>query len=228
MHIPALLQFLRELSENNTKSWFLHNKPHYDILRAEFIDLIAEVGKRIQKFDDGLGPFEAKKALFRIYRDVRFSHDKSPLKTHLGAVIGARTTDKTRPVYYIHIDHTGKLLVASGIWMPEKEAHKKIRDALAKDAKPFTKVLMNKVFVDTYGAPSDEGRMTRPPKGYPADLPMIEYIKNRHYICVAETNLHKKVPKDLALWIAERCEAAYPLVKWLRDTTANPNLSTLL
>jgi uncharacterized protein (TIGR02453 family) len=219
MHIPALLQFLHELSENNTKSWFLHNKPHYDILRAEFIDLIAEVGRQIQKFDDGLGPFEPKKALFRIYRDVRFSKDKSPLKTHLGAVIGARTTDKSRPVYYIHIDHTGRLLVACGIWMPDKEAHKKIRDALATNPKPFQKVLKNKTFVDTYGAPSDEDRMSRPPKGYAADLELIEHIKNRHYICVVETNLHKKVPKDLAGWIAERCEAAYPLVKWLRATT---------
>ena len=219
MHIPALLQFLHELSENNTKSWFLHNKPHYDILRAEFIDLIADVGKRIQQFDNGLGPFEAKKALFRIYRDVRFSKDKSPLKTHIGAVIGARTTDKVRPVYYIHVDQTGKLLVASGIWMPEKDAHKKIREALAGNPKSFTKVLKDKPFVDTYGGLSDEDRMLRPPKGYSADLPMIEYIKNRHYICAVETNLHKKVPKDLPAWIAERCEAAHPLVKWLRDTT---------
>ena len=101
MHIPALLQFLAELHQNNNKSWFLHNKPHYDILRAEFIDLVDEVGRRVQKFDTDLGPFEAKKALFRIYRDVRFSKDKSPLKTHMGAVIGARTTDKSRPVYYL-------------------------------------------------------------------------------------------------------------------------------
>jgi uncharacterized protein (DUF2461 family) len=110
--------------------------------------------------------------------------------------------------------------------MPEKDAHKKIREALADNSKSFTKVLKDKRFVDTYGGLSDEDRMLRPPKGYSADLPMIEYIKNRHYICAVETNLHKKVPKDLAAWIAERCEAAYPLVKWLRDTTATAASST--
>ena len=220
MHIPALLQFLVELHQNNNKSWFLHNKPHYDILRAEFVDLVDEVGKRVRKFDTDLGPFEAKKALFRIYRDVRFSKDKSPLKTHMGAVIGARTTDKSRPVYYLHIDHDGTLLLACGIWMPDKDTHKKIRDALVNQPKPFLKMLKDKKFVATYGAMSEQNRMSRPPKGYPADATLIEFVKNRHFICETHVDLYKKPPKDIARWLAARCEAAYPLVKWLRS--ANP------
>ncbi|MEI6738466.1 MAG: DUF2461 domain-containing protein [Pseudomonadota bacterium] len=219
MHLPALLQFLAELHANNTKPWFLHNKPHYDILRAEFIDLVADVGKRIQKFDTNLGPFEPKKTLFRIYRDVRFSKDKTPFKTHIGAVIGARTTDKTKPVYYFHIDHKGTLLVACGLYGPDKDIHKKIRDALVAEPKKFTTMLRNKRFVETYGGLSDENRMSRPPKGYAPDLPMIEHIKHRHFICMAETSLTKKPPKDLTTWLADRCEAAYPLVKWLREAS---------
>ncbi len=222
MHLPALLQFLAELHENNNKPWFLHNKPHYDILRAEFIELVAEVGKRIQKFDTSLGPFEAKKALFRIYRDVRFTKDKAPFKNHIGAVIGARTTDKTKPVYYFHIDHKGTLLVACGMWGPEKDVQKKIRDALANTPKTFSAMLKNKQFAAVYAGLSDEDRMTRPPKGYAADLPMIEHIKNRHFYCVAQTSLVKKPPKDLAAWVGDRCEAAYPLVKWLRDAAGSP------
>ncbi len=220
MHIPALLQFLAELHDNNTKSWFLHNKPHYDILRAEFIDLVADVGKRIQQFDNNLGVFEPKKAVFRIYRDVRFTKDKAPFKNHIGAVIGARTTDKTRPVYYFHIDHKGTLLVACGIYGPDNDVLKKIRNALATEPKKFTAMLKNKRFAETFGALSDENRMSRPPKGYAADLPLIEQIKNRHFICVAEISLKKKPPKDIAVWLADHFAAAYPLVKWLREASA--------
>jgi uncharacterized protein (TIGR02453 family) len=219
MHTPALLQFLAELHDNNTKSWFLHNKPHYDILRSEFIDLVADVGKRIQQFDTNLGVFEPKKSLFRIYRDVRFTKDKAPFKNHMGAVIGARTTDKTKPVYYFHVDHKGTLLVACGLYAPDKDVHKKIRDSLVASPKKFTAAMKDKTFVDTYGAISVEDRMSRPPKGYDGDLPLIEMIKNRHFICVTEINLNKKPPKDLAAWIAKQCEAAYPLVKWLREAS---------
>jgi len=222
MHIPALLQFLSELYDNNTKSWFLHNKPHYDILRAEFIDVVADVASRVQKFDTGLGPVDAKKALFRIYRDVRFSKNKAPLKTHIGGVLGARTTDKTKPVYYFHVDHQGTLLVACGLYSVDKTVLKNIRDSLVAHPKKFTLALNNKAFIDTYGAMSDEDRMSRPPKGYAADLPAIEVIKNRHFFCATQINLAKKPPKDIAVWIAKQCEAGYPLMRWLREAAATP------
>ena len=141
MHIPALLQFLKELTENNNRPWFLHNKPHYDILREEFIELVGEVGAAVAKFDKELGPFEPKKAVFRIYRDVRFAKDKSPYKNHIGAVLGARTTDKTRPVYYFHVDHKGNLLTACGVYMPEAVAIKKIRDYIVAEPAKFSKLI---------------------------------------------------------------------------------------
>ena len=219
MHLPALLQFLAELHANNSKSWFLHNKPHYDILREEFIELVADVGYRIQQFDDDLPPFTPKKALLRIYRDVRFYKDKSPFKTHFGAMFGGRATDKTRPMYYLQIDHTGRLMVACGIHNADKTIHRKLRDALVSDPKKYTAALTNPRLLQIYGGVSEEDRMVRPPKGYAVDLPMIEHIKNRHFICVTETSLLSKPPKQLAAWIAERCEAAYPLVKWIRQAS---------
>ena len=108
MHLPFLLQFLSGLHENNNRPWFLHNKPQFDILHEEFTELVEQVGVNVRKFDTHLPPFDAKKAVFRIYRDVRFSKDKSPYKTHFGAVIGLRNmSDKTRPVHYFQIDHNG-------------------------------------------------------------------------------------------------------------------------
>lgn len=226
MHLPSLLQFLSGLHDNNSKSWFLHNKPHYDIIRAEFVEFVADLGARVQKFDRDLGLFEPKKAVFRLHRDVRFSKDKSPFKDRLGAVIGARTTDKTRPVYYFDIQHNGTLLIACGLYMPEKEVLKNIRDSIVSSPRAFLTMLKDKRFNEVYGGLSEEDRMMRPPKGFDADHPQIELLKNRHFICVTETNLTNKPPKDLAGWIAARHEAAYPLVKWLRMSTIRANAKT--
>ena len=217
MHIPALLQFLKELGENNNRPWFLHNKPHYDILREEFIALVGQVGAKVAKFDKELGPFEPKKAVFRIYRDVRFAKDKSPFKNHIGAVLGARTTDKTRPVYYFHVDHRGQLLMACGVYMPEALTIKKIRDYIVAEPAKFAKLLKNKSLNDTFGGLIEQDRMVRPPKGYAADLPHIDHIKNRHFLCETSINLYKKVPKDLPEMVAQHFEAAKPLAMWLRQ-----------
>ena len=217
MHIPALLQFLAELAENNNRPWFLHNKPHYDILREEFVELVAQVGAKVAKFDEELGPFEPKKAVFRIYRDVRFAKDKSPYKTHIGAVLGARTTDKTRPVYYFHVDDDGKLLIACGIYMADATALKHIRDYIVANPRSMAKLLGSKSLNEAFGGLSEEDRMTRPPKGYAADLPHIEMIKNRHFLVETHFSLKKRVPKDLAGEIAKHFEAAKPLVLWLRE-----------
>jgi len=217
MHIPALLQFLKELNENNSRPWFLHNKPHYDILREEFIELVGAVGAKVAKFDPELGPFEPKKAVFRIYRDVRFAKDKSPYKNHIGAVLGARTTDKARPVFYFHVDHKGNLLTACGIYMAEPVALKRIRDYIVAEPQKFSRLLKNKSINDTFGGLIEQDRMMRPPKGYAADLPHIDHIKNRHFLCETSINLNQRVPKDLAGEIAKSFEAAKPLMVWLRD-----------
>jgi uncharacterized protein (TIGR02453 family) len=217
MHIPALLQFLEGLAENNNRPWFLHNKPPYDILREEFEVLVADVGERVRKFDKTLAPFDAKKAVFRIYRDVRFAKDKTPYKTHLGGVIGVRNmTDKTRPVHYFHIDHQGTLLMASGIYAPPPPVLKQIRDYIVAKPAALTKVLKDPSLVKTYGGMSEEGRMTRPPKGYGKDGLHAEQLRNRHFFCETTINIKKRAPKNLAATIAEHFEAAEPLMGWLR------------
>jgi len=221
MHIPALLQFLAELHDNNNRSWFLHNKPHYDILHAEFVDLVAEVGNHVRKFDDQLAPFEPKKSVFRIYRDVRFAKDKSPYKNHMGAVVGTRNmNEKTRPVNYFHIDYNGTLLVASGIWGAPPPVLRVIRDYVVDHPSSLKKVLKDAAFAKTYGDLSIEDRMTRVPKGYDKEHPLAVYLMNRHFICETSIDLRKKTPKDLAGWIATQFEAAMPLVKWLRQANA--------
>jgi uncharacterized protein (TIGR02453 family) len=221
IHLPSLFQFLSGLAENNNRPWFLHNKPQYDILKDEFAALVAEVGARVRKFDKALPPFEPKKSVFRIYRDVRFSKDKSPYKTHMGAVVGTRNmNDKTRPVHYFHIDHKGTLLVASGIYCPPPPVLKSIRDAIVANPAALTKALKNAEFKKVFKDIADEERMTRVPKGYDKDHPHAKYLMNRHFFCETTFDLSKKPPKDLPGKIADTLEAAMPVVTWLRGIKA--------
>jgi len=221
MHLRDLTQFLAELSENNNRAWFVMNKPRYDILRAEFLEVVIELIAAISKFDPSIADCNPKKALFRINRDMRFSHDKSPYKTNFSAGITATGMKKPSqgggPAYYFHIDADGLLLVAGGEYMPPPDRLRAIRQHVIADAAGFGKLLKNKKLNETFGGLQDEGKLTRPPKGFDADAPHIEYIKLKSFIVWKETGLKKKLPADLTKTVAAEFKDAYPLVTWLRQ-----------
>lgn len=220
MHTRDLIQFLAELSENNNRAWFVMNKPRYDILRAEFLELVTGLIPQIVKFDPAVAGCNPKKALFRINRDMRFSHDKSPYKTTFSAAITLSGLKKPSqgggPAYYFHIDAQGTLLVAGGEYMPPSDRLKTIRQHVIADAAGFRRMLRNKRLQETYGDLQEEGKLTRPPKGFDADAPNIEYVKHKSFIVWKETSLKKKIPADLGKELAAGFKDAYPLVAWLR------------
>ncbi len=219
MHIRDLTQFLAELSENNNRAWFVMNKPRYDILRAEFLELVTALIADISKFDPAVAGCNPKKALFRINRDMRFSKEKIPYKTHFSAAINANGLKKPSqgggPTYYFHINETGTLLVAAGEWMPPSERLRAIRQHVIDDAAGFSKLLKNKKLKETYGDLQQEGKLTRPPKGFDADVPHLEYIKLKSFIVWREVEV-RKVP-DLGKTLASDFKDAYPLVTWMRQ-----------
>jgi uncharacterized protein (TIGR02453 family) len=221
MHTRDLIQFLAELNENNNRAWFVMNKPRYDILRAEFLGLVSNMIPHIAKFDPEVADCNPKKALFRINRDMRFSKDKSPYKTTFSAAITASGLKKPSqgggPAYYFHIDAQGVLLVAGGEYMPPSDRLRTIRQQVIADAAGFSKVLKNRKLKDSYGDLQDEGKLSRPPKGFDADAPHIEYIKNKSFIVWKESSLKKQIPADLGKEIVSAFKDAYPLVHWLRQ-----------
>lgn len=221
MHTRDLIQFLAELSENNNRAWFVMNKPRYDILRAEFLELVTKLIADISRFDPEVAACNPKKALFRINRDMRFSQDKSPYKTTFSAAITASGLKKPSqgggPAYYFHVDANGVLLVAGGEYMPPPDRLKAIRQHVIADATGFGKVLKNKRLKETFGDLRDEGKLVRPPKGFDADAPHIEYVKMKSFIVWTETSLKKKIPADLGRDLAAQFKDAYALVTWLRQ-----------
>jgi uncharacterized protein (TIGR02453 family) len=221
MHIRDLIQFLGELSENNNRAWFVMNKPRYDILRAEFLELVTKLIAEISKFDPAIANCNSRKALFRINRDMRFSHDKSPYKTTFSAALTASGLKKPSqgggPAYYFHVDAAGVLLVAGGEYMPPPDRLRAIRQHVIADAAGFGKVLKNKNLWAAFGDLQDEGKLTRPPKGFDADAPHIEYLKLKSFIVWRETSLKKKIPADLGKELVMGFKDAYPLIAWLRQ-----------
>ena len=221
MHVRDLIQFLGELSENNNRAWFVMNKPRYDILRAEFLELVTTLIKDIAKFDPDVAACNPKKALFRINRDIRFSHDKSPYKTTFSASVTSTGLKKPSqgggPAYYFHVDQNGTLLIAGGEYMPPADRLRTIRQHVVADAAGFGKMLKNKKLKEAFGDLQDEGKLSRPPKGFDADSPHIEYLKHKSFIVWKEISLKKKIPADLGKELVAEFKNAYPLITWLRQ-----------
>ncbi len=221
MHIRDLTQFLAELSENNNRAWFAMNKPRYDILRAEFLELVTALIADLAKFDPAVAACNPKKALFRINRDMRFSHDKSPYKTTFSAGISASGMKKPSqgggPAYYFHIDADGKLLIAGGEYMPPPDRLRAIRQHVVADAAGFGKVLKSKKIKEGFGGLQEEGKLTRPPKGFDADATHIELIKLKSFIVWKEISLKKKIPADLKKELVAGFKDSWPLISWLRQ-----------
>ncbi|MES2832409.1 MAG: DUF2461 domain-containing protein [Pseudomonadota bacterium] len=221
MHLRDLTQFLSELSENNNRAWFVMNKPRYDILRAEFLEMTASLIAEVARSDPFVGSCVAKKALFRINRDMRFSHDKSPYKSFFSASINAAGLKKPSkgggPSYYFQIDGRGKLLVAAGEWLPPADRLAAIRQQIAADPAGFAKLIRNKALTTHFGGLQEEGKLKRPPKGFDIAHPQIESIKLKHFIVWRETDIEGLMPEAVASEIVKSCKAAQPLVMWLRE-----------
>jgi uncharacterized protein (TIGR02453 family) len=221
MHLPALLQFLKGLEENNNKAWFVMNQPSYVILREEFTALVAEVISGLARVDHSLAGVDPKKALFRIYRDIRFSSDKTPYKTTFSAALAARGRKAQAPMYYFHIDAAGKLLVAAGCYHPPPAELATIRRAIARAPARLLRITRGRKLVEAFGGLDVSDGLNRPPKGFSIDSPGIEIIKLKSYIVVDEVRLKKSAGPGLGGDITERLAPAYPLVAWLRSVLSD-------
>ncbi|WP_296002203.1 DUF2461 domain-containing protein [Rugamonas sp.] len=221
MHLRDLTQFLKELADNNNRPWFIMNKPRYDILREEFLQVVTDVIAEIGKFDPAVKFCNPKKAMFRINRDVRFANDKSPYKTRFSAAIAPndlrRPSKAGGPTYYVQIDGQGRLLFGAGEYMPPAGRLRALRQHMVDDAAGFTKVLKNKKLRATYGDIQNEGKLQRPPKGFDPEAEHIEYIKLKSFFMWTEAQLKLNQPELLVPEIVSGWKDALPLVTWMRE-----------
>lgn len=174
-----VIPFLTELKNNNNREWFQANKKKYDLAKTEFETFVNKLIVELVKLDPQVGQPTAKECVFRIFRDVRFSADKSPYKTNMGGYISRGGRKGGFAGYYIHIDPEASFL-AGGLYMPPADILKKVRQEIMYNVDEFKGIIQKSTFQKTYG--QIEGEMlTRPPKDFPADFPDIDLLKFKSY-----------------------------------------------
>jgi uncharacterized protein (TIGR02453 family) len=217
-HPPMLaketIEFLKKLDKNNDRDWFNANKSAFLQANDNVIAVTGDLIGRIAKFDPAVAGLDPKSCVFRIYRDVRFSADKSPYKTNLGAFIAPGGKKGLSPGYYFHIQ-PAMFFAAAGKHMPDASETLKIRNAIARDTKEFLKIVENKSFKKRFGDLHGD-RLSRPPKGFAAEHSAIEYLKLRSFTVSENFTAAEAVSKDYPKMLAESFKAAYPLVMFLR------------
>jgi uncharacterized protein (TIGR02453 family) len=216
MDLTIVLAFLKSIAKNNNREWFEKNKPKYLIVKEEFESFVEALYTELVKFDESLAGLNPKKLGFRIYRDVRFSKDKSPYKINMGAGFSPKGKMVQEPGYYIHLQPNNESFIAGGLYMPDAENLTKIRQEIDYNSEAFNKILSNKKFKSSFPKGLDDfDRLKTAPKGYAKDHPQVEVLKNKSFIVSHYFTDKEVVDKKFAKKVAEVCKTMKPLNDFL-------------
>jgi uncharacterized protein (TIGR02453 family) len=175
-------EFLNKLTVNNNREWFNENKNLYTESQENVISFLEALINEMSGFDEELGKIDAKKSLFRIYRDTRFSKDKIPYKTNFGASLGMGKGSQ-KGGYYLHLE-PGKSFLAGGIYMPESSVLKEVRKEISLYGDDFLKIINNKDFKKYFPELDQDDKLKKVPQGFEKEDPMGEYLKLKSFIVV--------------------------------------------
>jgi uncharacterized protein (TIGR02453 family) len=213
---PKLFKFIRELKTNNNRDWFQANKPRYESdVKEPLLAFIGDVGPHLQKISKSTiaDPRPVGGSMFRIYRDVRFSKDKSPYKTQASAWFKhAQGKDVHAPGFYLHLE-PGNVFAGAGIWHPDSKTLGEIRDAIVDDPAKWKRMKAGKTFKSLCSLQGDT--LIRPPKGYDPDHPLIEDLKRKDFTVLIPLTQKAATSADFLDQFVKACKAASPLNKFL-------------
>ena len=215
------LSFFRGLARHNDKPWFEAHRDEYESeVRQPMRELIEDLDTRFAQFAPEIGG-NPKRSMFRIYRDIRFSKDKSPYKTHAACWfhhlnaernVGAEAYSGSAG-YYFHVEPGGRSMIGAGLWMPQRPQLNKLREAIAKDPKGFDK--MARSIPRRFGGLDDEGKLKRMPRGYAEDHPAAKWLRFQSFTSGRALTDAQVTSATLAVLLAREYEALLPLVRWL-------------
>jgi uncharacterized protein (TIGR02453 family) len=213
---PELFDFFRELKRNNSKEWFLGNKERYEQqVRLPLQRFIMDFEQPLQRISPHfrVDPRPVGGSLFRIYRDVRFSPDKSPYKTHGGIQFRHKQArDVHAPGFYLHLE-PANVFAAVGIWHPDSASLGRIREAIARDTKAWLRVKTDPEFSELYELGGES--LKRAPQGYDPNHPQIEDLKRKDFIAHVPLSQDAACAPDFLDSYARLCAKAAPFVKFL-------------
>ena len=182
--MKEILNFLKELKQNNNREWFNENKPKYEEAKKQFEGFVDILIMKIKEFDDTIDVHAAKECTFRIYRDVRFSKNKEPYKPNFGAYIAKGGRKSEYAGYYIHIESEASF-AGGGVYCPQPKILKVVRDDIYNDSEKIKEIIndktFKKVFPEMYGE-----KLKTAPRGFPKDFPDIQLLNFKSYTVVKE------------------------------------------
>ncbi|XGV99102.1 MAG: DUF2461 domain-containing protein [Leptolyngbya sp. BL-A-14] len=217
-NLQPVLDFLVQLEDNNDRGWFEQHRATYENARAQFEQLVDHVIANLRAIED-LGPITAKDCVMRIYRDVRFSKDKSPYRTHFAASIAAGGRKSPRMPYYLHLAPHNQSFLAGGLYMPTSAQLTRFRETIDHNAKPFKAILNHKTFKQLFGELSGE-KLKTAPQGYTRDHPDIELLRFKQVIATHPLTDEAVLANNFPDRIMETFTGLKPLLDYLNDHVA--------
>jgi uncharacterized protein (TIGR02453 family) len=209
------LKFLDDLKKNNNRDWFLANKKRYETYKAEYHQIIGGMLAELKGKDPALSMLEVKNCTFRINRDIRFSKDKSPYKSHMGMWFNTSSKHGNGPGYYIHIE-PGKSFIAGGYYQPEAVELKKFRKEIDFFHDDLDAIINEKKFKSVFGDLDRENALKTSPKDYDKDHPAIALLKLKSFTATAPLPDSDIADKDFIKKTADRIIALKQLNEFLR------------
>jgi len=180
--MQTILNFLNDLKQHNNRDWFQDNKQRYEEAKNNFFDLTDFLIAKIKEFDASVDVNSAKECAFRIYKDVRFSKDKTPYKTNMGAYISKSGRKSTHAGYYIHIE-PGTSFAGGGMYCPQTDVLKTLRQSIAEDATPLRSILSKPTFKTVFPELYGETLKTAP-RGFDKNHPDIDLLRFKSYTVI--------------------------------------------
>ncbi len=215
-------QFLKKLQKNNNRDWFNENKEEYLKQHQNTIDFADLLLNKISTHDNIETP-TGKKSLYRIYRDVRFSKDKSPYKSHWAGGF-KRATNELRGGYYFHIE-PGNSMLGGGFWGPNKEDLLRIREDIASNASDLRKVLDSKSFKDTFGSLQGEQLKTAP-KGFDKEHPDVDLLRYKQFIISTRFTDEEVLSPDFVNKVNEGFKKMRPFLDYMSESVTTDSNGT--
>ena len=212
---PETLRFLSTLEINNNREWFNENKPLYLEAKANFENVVNEIIAEVSGFDESVERLEAKNCIFRIYKDTRFSKDKTPYKTNIGASLvekGPKTLNHAG--YYIHLENE-KSFLAGGVYMTEPKNMKAIREAISSDGETFLKILNKKSFKDVLELQGT--KLVKVPQGFDKEDSMGDYLKFKQFTVFHPLSDEEVLDKNFVKNTVKVLKEIYPFNRFLNE-----------
>lgn len=216
MDFEKAFQFLIDLKLNNYRQWFQENKPTYEVVKTDFEEFVNDLIAEIRKFDSSVIGADAKNSIFRIYRDARFSENKEPYKTHLGAFIAKDGRTSGNAGYYLHFEPDNSFF-GGGIYAPDSSTLHKIRETIYQNPNKFRALTeedaFKKYFPKLYG-----DTLKTAPKGFSKDFKDIDLLNYKHYAVSSPLKNEFWLSNGVLESLIERFAVQHDFISYLNAT----------